>query len=115
MSLTQQTLRRLPTIKASLLTGLNYVQIGKKCGVTEKTIDRDVKSWIESGDFETWIKEEWLRLHNQIIHDSPALAYKEISRLVGRMVTRKAEIKSEHTEKKQVLHLHMWKPKIEST
>ena len=55
-----QTRKRLPNIKAGLLKGLNYTQIGEKCGVQEKTIDRDIAKWLESGDFETWIKAEWM-------------------------------------------------------
>jgi len=95
MSLPTQTLKRLPRIKANLLRGLNYEQIGEKCGVTEKTIDRDVKVWVDSGLFEVWIKEEWLRLHAIIIHEDPVEAYRQISKLLSRMVTRKAEIKRE--------------------
>ena len=94
MSLPTQTLKRIPQIKKGLLTGLNYQQIGDSVGVTEKTIDRDVKQWLNSGDFETWVKEEWVRLHTQIIHDNPTEAYKQISRIVGRMVTRKLEAHS---------------------
>ena len=91
MTLSPQTLRRLPKIKQGLLRGDNYTTIGKACGVTEKTIDRDVKAWIESGDFETWVKEEWLRLHPQIIEKYPTLAYKELTRLIGKMVTKRVE------------------------
>ena len=86
-----QTRKRLPTIKTSLLKGLNRDQIGEKCGVTEKTIDRDVKAWVESGDFETWIKEEFLRLHAQIIHNDPVEAYRQITKLLGRTLTQRVE------------------------
>jgi len=111
MSLSTQTQKRLPKIKAGLLTGLNYTQIGSKCGVTERTIDRDISSWLESGLFETWIKEEWVRLHKQIIHDDPTEAYRQVSKLVSRMLTRKAEVKStaEITETKRII-IEMWKP-----
>ena len=91
MSLTPQTLRRLSQIKKGLLLNHNRETIGKSCGVTEKTIDRDIKAWTESGDFETWVKEEWLRLHPQIVEKYPTLAYKELSRIVGKMVTKRLE------------------------
>lgn len=94
MSLSTQTLKRLPTIKAGLLKGLNYTQIGNKCGVTERTIDRDIKVWLESGQFETWIKEEWIRLHNLIIHEEPVEAYRQLTKILAKMVTRKAELKT---------------------
>ena len=105
MSLSTQTLKRLPKIKAGLFTGLNYTQIGTNCGVTEKTIDRDIKTWIESGQFETWIKEEWVRLHNLILHDNPTEAYRQISKIIARMVTRKAELKT--TEEIKVEEKHV--------
>ena len=91
MSLSQQTKRRLPHIKKGLLTGLTYEQIGNKLGVTRRTIDRDVHSWLNTGDFETWLKEEWVRLHNIIIHNDPTEAYRQVTKILGRMVTRKIE------------------------
>jgi hypothetical protein len=95
MSLSMQTLKRLPTIKQGLLEGLNYTTIGKKCGVTERTIDRDVHAWLESGQFETWIKQEWLRLHNIVLRKHPVEAYKQITRLLGQTLTRRMEVKEE--------------------
>ena len=95
MSLTTQTRKRLPTIKTSILEGLNRDQIAAKLNVTEKTIDRDYKAWVNSEDFETWLKEEWVRLHNIILHEDPTEAYRQISKLVGMMVTRKIKKKEE--------------------
>jgi len=115
MSLGTQTLKRLPQIKHGLLIGLNYEQIGTKCGVTEKTIDRDVHAWVQSGEFETWIKEEWLRLHNIILHEDPIEAYKQITKLFSRMVTRKMEVKEEiKIEEKQVAILADYTRAIEA-
>ena len=106
MSLSTPTLRRLPKIKAGLLRGLNYTKIGTSCGVTEKTIDRDVRAWVDSGLFETWVKQEWMRLHGIIVKAYPELAYKELSRIVGRMVTRKIEKK----EQVDIRHIELsWK------
>lgn len=95
MSLNTQTLKRLPKIKDGLLRGDNYETIGKSCGVTEKTIDRDVKAWLDSGDFEKWIHTEWVALHGKIVEENPALAYKETSRLVAKMRVQRVESKTE--------------------
>ena len=95
MSLSTQILKRLPQIKYGLLHGLTYIQIGESCGVTERTIDRDVKAWVESGEFETWIKQEWVRLHNIILHEDPVEAYRQITKILGHMVTRKIEKREE--------------------
>ena len=99
MSLSHKTRIRLPTIQQGLRKGLNRNQIGAQCGVTEKTIDRDMKTWVESGLFEIWLKEEFVDLHNYTRDADPITAYKEIARIVGRMVTRKIEAKTEVTER----------------
>jgi len=82
-------------IKKGLLSKLTYEQIATECKVHHRTIERDIRRWVESGLFETWIKEEFLRLHPIIATSYPEIAYKEVARLVGKMVTRKAEIKTE--------------------
>lgn len=101
MTLSQQTLQRLPTIKAGLMKGDTTAVIGKALGVYEKTIDRDIKAFVESGEFETWIKTEWLRLHNQIIHEDPTEAYRNITKLLSRMIIQKREIKQDLTVKEE--------------
>ena len=98
MTLSKQTLIRLPKIKQGLIKGLTIEQISGKCGVYEKTIDRDIHAWVESGLFTTWIREEWVRLHSQIIHDDPVEAYRQVSKLVAKSIVQRAEIKSEHKE-----------------
>lgn len=105
MSLGTQTLKRLPKIKAGLLEGLNYTEIGTTCGVTEKTIDRDIKAFVESGQFDTWIKEEFLRLHSKVVSKDMVEAYRNIVKLVAKMITRRMEVKEETKieEKKEVI------------
>lgn len=114
MSLSTQTQHRLPQIKEGLLSGKNYTEIGLICGVTERTIDRDVKAWVESRQFETWIKEEWLRLHTIILDKYPVEAYREVSRLLGKTLTQRIEAR-EQVEIKQAIIVKMWKPELEST
>lgn len=98
MSLSTATLKRLPKIKHGLIKGWNREQIGAKCEVTEKTIDRDMEAWVQSGLFEVWIKEEFLRLHPKVVKEDIVEAYRNISKLVGKMITRKFEAKTEYKE-----------------
>ena len=107
MSLSTQILKRLPQIKYGLLHGLTYIQIGESCGVTERTIDRDVKAWVESGEFETWIKQEWVRLHNIILHEDPVEAYRQITKILGHMVTRKIEKKEQKEISEEVVTVNV--------
>lgn len=102
MTLPQQTLKRLPKIKAGLIQGLTIEQIAHTCSVYEKTIDRDLRAFRQSGEFEQWIREEALRLHYIIVQKRPVEAYREIMRLLGKTLTRRVEAKTEITEKVDV-------------
>jgi len=95
LSLTTQTLKRLPYIQQGIHEGLNRQQIGQACGVTEKTIDRDMNSWVESGLFEVWIKKEFVETYPDIKKEDKFLAFQEIAKLVGKMLTRKIERKEQ--------------------
>lgn len=99
--LPRKTVMRLPKIKQGLQDGLNYDQIATNCGVkSTQTIDRDMKAWVQSGLFEIWIKTEFVELHEYTRSANPLEAYKEVSKLVGKMITRKVE--SEHKE--EIIH-----------
>jgi transposase len=111
MSLSKQTQIRLPRIKQSLLEGLTTDQIGERLHVTEKTIDRDMKAWVDSGDFETWLKEEWLRVYVDIKKIKPIVAFEALNNLVGKMLTRKIEKKELSVEKIEI----SWKMENDSS
>jgi len=95
------TLKRLPTIKSSLRKGLNREQIGEKCGVTEKTIDRDMSAWVDSGLFHIWIREEFLDLHRYVRDADPIEAYRQIAKIVGKTLVQRVEKKLDVTERKE--------------
>ena len=98
MSLPQQTLQRLPKIKAALLEGKHIDEIAVICNVTEKTVDRDLQKFRASPLFEEWLREEWQRLHYIIINENPTEAYRQLTRLLGQTFTHKIEAKTEVTE-----------------
>lgn len=98
MSLSTPTIKRLPKIQAGLKEGQTQEQIAEHCGVSRRTIIRDMQDWVNSGLFETWLKLEFVELYEYERVANPAIAFKELSKLMGKMVTRKAEIKSEHKE-----------------
>ena len=110
MSLPQQTLQRLPKIKAGLLEGKTKDAIALLCHVTEKTIDRDLKQFRASNEFEDWLREEWQRLHYIILNENPTEAYRQLSRLLGQTLTRRIEAT---TELKAAIIVKMWKPEDE--
>jgi DNA-binding transcriptional regulator LsrR (DeoR family) len=107
MSLSTQTRIRLPKIQEGLRQGLTHDQIAENCGVTSRTIERDLDSWYESGEFETWLKAEFVELYEYVRTANPTIAFKELARLMGKMVTRKAEIKTESIiEEKKEVHIN---------
>jgi hypothetical protein len=111
MSLSKQTQLRMPKIKEGILRGLNYDEIAATCKLrNHRTIERDVKTWVESGEFETWLKVEFLTTYPEIKAEDKGLAFQEIAKLVGKMLTRKIERKEQIELSQKVLHLHMWKP-----
>lgn len=115
MSLSKQTLHRLPKIKAGLLEGFTYTEIGKSCGVTKRTIDRDMQAFATSGLLEAWVKTEWARMYGIIQQKEPVEAFRNLTKLLGKMVTRKIEA---HSEEKiditKTFVVKMWKPEIDA-
>jgi len=93
---------RLRTIQDGIFKGLNREQIAQECKVTEKTIDRDMNVWVNSGLFEVWLKKEWVQLHQIIIHENPTEAYRNLTKLVSHMLTRKVEMKEEISVREKV-------------
>ena len=98
MSLSTPTISRLPKIQAGLRQGLTQEQIADHCGVSRRTIIRDMQEWVQSGLFETWLKLEFVELYEYERTANPTIAFNALSRLMGKMVTRKAEIKTETKE-----------------
>ena len=91
--LPKKTAFRLPKIKHGLREGWGYQQIAEYCGLkSSQTIDRDMKAWVESGDFELWLKTEFIELHEHVRVANPVEAYRNICKIVARMVTRKTEV-----------------------
>ena len=85
--------RYMPKIKALLLEGKNQIEISQLLNLRRETVNRKIQRWIKTEDFETWIKEEFLRLHNKIIQLNPEEAYRQVTKLVSNMLTRKIEKK----------------------
>ena len=103
MSLSTQTKIRLPKIKKGLLQGLSSEEIGIECGVTEKTIDRDKQAWYESGDFEVWLRAEWVRYHILVGHMDPVEVYRQLTKLVGKQIAQRIAVTSKEEVKLEIV------------
>lgn len=65
--------------------------IAVDCGVSEKTIDRDIAHMKETGEYQEWINLEFLRLHieGDIKDDAK---YRELARLYSKTMVQKTEV-----------------------
>ncbi len=84
---------RIPQIITGLKHGLNPNQIAAKCGVSEKTISRDIAEWKENGGFDQWLLSEFMRLHEQEIgKEEGNQAYRVIADLLKKRLKDQQEI-----------------------
>ena len=95
--LNKHTIMRLPKIQQGLREGHTIKQISEDCGVSDKTIDRDLKTWLQSGEFDNWLREEFLRLHNLVQGEDPIEAYRQITTLLKSTLTRRLETRQNVT------------------
>ena len=67
--------------------------IAVDCGVSEKTIDRDIAHMKETGEYQDWIDLEFLRLHieGDIKDDTK---YREMARLYAKTIVQKSEVEA---------------------
>ena len=85
---------RLPILIDGLKHGLDFIQIGKLCGVSEKTIDRDFAEWKENGGFDKWLLSEYMRLHNiEVNKEAGGQSYRTTADLVKKSLREKSEVK----------------------
>lgn len=99
MSLSTQTQVRLPKIKLGLLKHSTHKEIGIQCHVTEKTIDRDIQTWVRTPDFEQWIKELWLDKYAKV---DDIEAFRAVTKLFAKMMTQKIEREDKIIEERKI-------------
>jgi IS30 family transposase len=85
--------KRIDIIKQMLLEDKTHLEIAKVCGVHRVTITRDFKRWRQSEDFESWLVEEYLRLHGHVKNEDRLTAYRVVSKLLAKTLVAKHEMK----------------------
>ena len=83
--------RRLEILKEELPKGTSQAAIAEVCGVTRRTIARDIQKWKADGGFEDWLDEEFFQLHSQVRDEDAETAYKVIARLKEKTMVRRIE------------------------
>ena len=92
-------------------------EIASECGVDEKTIDRDIKKLKESGEWQSWLEDELLRLHKLSDIDNTT-KYREIAKLYAKTMIQKTEVVSEGSLKFEFIVVEPngdSKPNVETT
>lgn len=84
--------KRLTYIIQYLRKGATLPYIAGECGVSEKTIDRDLKEWRESGGYDTWLNCELLILHDAAVEEDIIAAYRVVADLWKERMRKKTEI-----------------------
>jgi DNA-binding transcriptional regulator LsrR (DeoR family) len=84
---------RIQQLIIGLKQGLTLGQIAEKCGVSEKTIDRDMAEWKDNGGFDKWLLSEFLRLHeNELCKEGGGQSYHTVADLLKKRLKEQQEI-----------------------
>ena len=75
--------KRLSFIKDNITT-LTFNEIAKQCGVTKRTIRRDVQEWKNKGGYDSFLLEEFFKLYGVIKIEDPRHAFDRICDLLRR-------------------------------
>ena len=73
--------KRLNLIKKHITT-CTYEEIANLCGVTEKTIQRDIKRWKKSGGFSSFLLQEFFELYGILKLKEPKYVFDKLCDLI---------------------------------
>ena len=104
--------RDIELIKPMLLEGKSQLEISIVLKKRRETINRKIGRWVQTDDFEVWLKTAWLDKYRNI---SDEKAFDALTKLLGKMVTRKAEINEQIDITHRQIIVKAWKPIIEPT
>ena len=76
----------------------NYEGLAKLCGVSKRTIIRDIKQWRREGGFEELLINEFLDIYPKLKNRFPKTTFDRLCYLLSKTIVQKAEIKEEYKE-----------------
>ena len=106
----KQHLIRIGKIKHYLLDGRNLTEIAGLCGVSRRTIYRDIEAWVDTGDFEAWLAQEWLHIHQCVKQKDLKEVYRQLSGMMKRRMKQKVE-----ADVKETIIIQSWDPDAEDS
>ena len=112
VTLSAKDRRDIEIIKPMLLEGKNQLDMSRVLGLRRETVNRKIGRWVQTEDFEVWLKTAWLDKYRTV---DDKQAFDALTKLLGKMVTRKAEIKEQVDITHKQIIVKAWKPIIEPT
>ena len=80
------------------------LDMSRVLNLRRETVNRKIHRWVQTPDFEVWLKTAWLTKY-QAVDDKTA--FDALTKLLGKMVTRKQEIKEDITESRSIV-IRVW-------
>ena len=90
------------------ITKLSYKEISQLCGVTKRTIRRDVEEWKHQGGYDEFLTEEFFKLYGIIKLEDPRHAFDRLCDLLRR---RQDQIQPPQEEQVDAYEL-VWRKKV---
>jgi Zn-dependent peptidase ImmA (M78 family) len=89
---------RIQKLIQGLRKGKLLADVALECGVSEKTIDRDMAEWKDNGGFDKWLLSEFLRLHQKELgKEDGGQSYHTVADLLKKRLKEQQEIIVEGT------------------
>ena len=90
VSLSNRDKFHIEKIKQMLLDNKTYLDMSRELNINRRTVYRKINKWIQTDDFETWLKHAWLEKYQKVNNRE---AFRGLTRLLGYVIARKLEKK----------------------
>ena len=107
VTLSAKDLADIERIKPMLLDRKSQLEMSVALGLRRETVNRKIARWVQTEDFEVWLKTAWVEKYQKV---DDKTAFDALTKLLGKMVTQRREVTEDVNIQEKVLHLHMWKP-----
>lgn len=85
----------------------DYQGLANLCGVTKRTIIRDINRWRQDGGFEESLIDEFVATYPNIKENFLDKAFDRLCYLIGRQMTRRMKVKEEISERLEIVHMEV--------
>lgn len=96
----ERELQDIEAIKELLLQHKTQQEISQQIGCTRVGVNKKIAKWSQTEDFKEWLSNAWIKQYNEFsLNDETKLeAFKQLTRWMCALQTRKYDVKSEVTE-----------------